>query len=452
MTKPKQNESYATLQKLLSERILILDGAMGTMIQGYKLEEADYRGERFANYDRDIKGNNDLLSITQPQIIEEIHTQYLAAGADIIETNTFNSTSISQADYGMQDLTRDLNMESAKVARRAVDKFVAANPDRKCFVAGALGPTSRTASMSPDVNNPGYRAVTFDDLVTAYMEQTEALLDGGVDALLLETIFDTLNAKAALFAVENVFENRGVRFPVMISVTITDASGRTLSGQTLEAFWNSVSHSKPLSVGINCALGPKEMRPYMEELSRIANCYTSCYPNAGLPNAFGGYDETPAQMAAVLEDFAKEGWLNLVGGCCGSKPEHIAAIAEAVKKFPARVIPEIEPATRLSGLEPLTIRDGSPFMLVGERTNVTGSPKFSKLIIAEDYEAALAVARQQVESGANILDINVDEGMLDSEAVMVKFLHLVVSEPEISKVPIMIDSSKWSVLEAGLKC
>ncbi|MEO8205852.1 MAG: methionine synthase, partial [Chthoniobacterales bacterium] len=452
MTKPKQNESYAKLQQLLGERILILDGAMGTMIQAYKLEEADYRGERFANYDRDIKGNNDLLSITQPQIIEEIHTQYLAAGADIIETNTFNSTSISQADYGMEDLTRDLNVESAKVARRAVDKFVAANPDRKCFVAGAIGPTSRTASMSPDVNNPGYRAVTFDDLVTAYMEQTEALLDGGVDALLLETIFDTLNAKAALFAVENVFENRGVRYPVMISVTITDASGRTLSGQTLEAFWNSVSHSKPLSVGINCALGPKEMRPYMEELSRIANCYTSCYPNAGLPNAFGGYDETPAQMAAVLEDFAKEGWLNIVGGCCGSKPEHIAAIAEAVKKFPARAIPGIEPATRLSGLEPLTIKEGSPFMLVGERTNVTGSPKFSKLIIAEDYEAALAVARQQVESGANILDINVDEGMLDSEAVMVKFLHLVVSEPEISKVPIMIDSSKWSVLEAGLKC
>ncbi|MEO6846051.1 MAG: homocysteine S-methyltransferase family protein, partial [Chthoniobacterales bacterium] len=387
-----QAEFSTRLSQLLKERILILDGAMGTMIQDYQLDEAGYRGERFADYNRDIKGNNDLLSITQPKIIGDIHTSYLAAGADIIETNTFNSTRISQADYGMEDLTKELNLASAEVARRATDAFMAANPDRTCFVAGALGPTNRTASMSPDVNNPGYRAVTFDDLRLAYIEQAEALLDGGVDLFLVETIFDTLNAKAALFALEELFEKRGMRIPVMISVTITDASGRTLSGQTLEAFWNSVSHTKPLSVGINCALGPKEMRPYMEELSRIADCYVSCYPNAGLPNAFGGYDETPEQMSVVLEDFAKEGWLNIVGGCCGSKPEHIHVIAEAVKKLPPRQIPEITPALRLSGLEPLTILEGSPFMLVGERTNVTGSPKFSKLIIAEDYEAALAVA------------------------------------------------------------
>jgi len=441
-----------SLEELLHERVVILDGAMGTMIQKYSLTEEDYRGERFADYGRDVKGNNDLLCLTRPGTIREIHTQYLASGADIVETNTFNSTSISQADYGMEALARELNLAAARVAREAVDAFMLENPDRSCFVAGAVGPTNRTGSMSPDVNNPGYRAVSFDDLVRAYAEQVDALLEGGVDALLVETIFDTLNAKAALFAVEQTFQSRGSRVPVMISVTITDASGRTLSGQTLEAFWNSVAHSKPLSVGINCALGPREMRQHVEELSGLADCYTSVYPNAGLPNAFGGYDESPADMVAVMEEWAAEGWVNVVGGCCGTTPDHIRAIAEASKRHPARKIPSIEPRLRLSGLEPLNVSELTPFLLVGERTNVTGSPKFSKLILAGDYDGALAVARQQVENGANIIDINVDEGMIDSEDVMTKFLHLIVSEPEISKVPIMIDSSKWSVLEAGLRC
>jgi 5-methyltetrahydrofolate--homocysteine methyltransferase len=444
--------SEAALRELFSRRIAILDGAMGTMIQRHPLTEEDFKGERFKGHANDLKGNNDLLSITRPEIIKGIHRAYFEAGSDMVETNTFSATTISQADYGLESAVREINLAGARVAREAAEECMAANPGRRLFVAGSVGPTNRTASMSPDVNNPGYRAVTFDSLVVTYSEQIEALLDGGVDLLLLETVFDTLNLKAAIFAAEEVFERRGMRWPVVLSVTITDASGRTLSGQTVEAFWNSVRHSKPLAVGINCALGAAEMRPYIEELSAIAECYISCYPNAGLPNAFGGYDQTGSEMAALVSEFASEGWLNLVGGCCGSTPEHIAAIAEAVRPHPPRVPSNPPAALRLSGLEALTINAGGPFMMIGERTNVTGSPKFSKLIIAGDYEAALSVARQQVESGANILDVNVDEGMLDSEEVMETFLNLLVADPEISRVPIMIDSSKWSVLEKGVKC
>ena len=444
--------SEEALRELFSRRIAILDGAMGTMIQRHPLTEEDFKGDRFKGHDRDLKGNNDLLSITRPDVIKGIHRAYFDAGSDIVETNTFSSTTISQADYALEDAVREINLAGAKVAREAAEECMAANPGRRLFVAGSVGPTNRTASMSPDVNNPGYRAVTFDSLVISYSEQIEALLDGGVDLLLLETVFDTLNLKAAIFAAEEVFERRGMRWPVILSVTITDASGRTLSGQTVEAFWNSVRHAKPLAVGINCALGAAEMRPYIEELSSIADCYISCYPNAGLPNAFGGYDQSESEMAALVSEFAAEGWLNLVGGCCGSTPEHIAAIAEAVRPHPPRLPATPPSALRLSGLEALTINAGGPFMMIGERTNVTGSPKFSKLIIAGDYEAALSVARQQVESGANILDVNVDEGMLDSEVVMETFLHLLVADPEISRVPVMIDSSKWSVLEKGVKC
>ena len=446
------HESDALLRELFARRIALLDGAMGTMIQRHPLTEADFRGERFKDHGHDLKGNNDLLSITRPDVIKGIHRAYFEAGSDIVETNTFSTTTVSQADYGLEDAVREINLAGAKVAREAAEEYMAANPGRRVFVAGSVGPTNRTASMSPDVNNPGYRAVTFDGLVVSYSEQIEALLDGGVDLLLLETVFDTLNLKAAIFACEEVFEKRGMRWPVILSVTITDASGRTLSGQTVEAFWNSVRHSKPLAVGINCALGASEMRPYIEELSRISDCYISCYPNAGLPNAFGGYDQSASEMAALVADFAQEGWINVVGGCCGSTPEHIAAIAEAVRPHAARLPSTPQPATRLSGLEALTIGKGSSFMMIGERTNVTGSPRFSKLIIAGDYETALSVARQQVESGANILDVNVDEGMLDSEAVMETFLNLLAADPEISRVPIMIDSSKWSVLEKGVKC
>ena len=452
MTELPSHPADAALRDLFSKRIALLDGAMGTMIQRHSLTEADFRGERFKDHAHDLKGNNDLLSITRPDIIKGIHRAYFDAGSDIVETNTFSTTTVSQADYALEDAVREINLAGAKVAREAAEEYMEANPGRRVFVAGSVGPTNRTASMSPDVNNPGYRAVTFDSLVTAYAEQIEALLDGGVDLLLLETVFDTLNLKAAIFACEEVFEKRGMRWPVILSVTITDASGRTLSGQTVEAFWNSVRHSKPLAVGINCALGAAEMSPYIEELSHIADCYISCYPNAGLPNAFGGYDQSAEQMAALVGEFAAEGWLNLVGGCCGSTPEHIAAIAAVVKSHPARKPSVPEPALRLSGLEALTIKKGSSFMMVGERTNVTGSPKFSKLIIAGDYEAALSVARQQVENGANILDVNVDEGMLDGEAVMVTFLNLLAADPEISRVPVMIDSSKWSVLEKGVKC
>jgi 5-methyltetrahydrofolate--homocysteine methyltransferase len=446
------HESDSLLRELFSRRIALLDGAMGTMIQRHPLTEEDFRGERFKDHGHDLKGNNDILSITRPDVIKGIHRAYFEGGSDIVETNTFSTTTVSQADYALEDAVREINLAGAKVAREAADEFMAANPGRKVFVAGSVGPTNRTASMSPDVNNPGYRAVTFDGLVISYAEQIEALLDGGVDLLLLETVFDTLNLKAAIFACEEVFERRGMRWPIILSVTITDASGRTLSGQTVEAFWNSVRHSKPLAVGINCALGAAEMRPYIEELSRIADCHISCYPNAGLPNAFGGYDQSASEMAALVADFASEGWINVVGGCCGSTPEHIAAIAEAVRPHPPRKPSTPTPATRLSGLEALTIEKGSSFMMVGERTNVTGSPRFSKLIIAGDYETALSVARQQVESGANILDVNVDEGMLDSEAVMEIFLNLLAADPEISRVPIMIDSSKWSVLEKGVKC
>jgi 5-methyltetrahydrofolate--homocysteine methyltransferase len=442
------------LKNLLAKRILLIDGAMGTMIQRHKLEEADFRGQILKNHPRDLKGNNDLLSLTRPDLIKEIHLQYLRAGADIIETNTFNGTSLAQADYGLEHLVFELNQKSALLAREAADQVMGENPGRICFVAGAIGPTNRTASLSPDVNNPAYRAVSFDQLVDSYFEQIAGLVAGGVDILLPETTFDTLNLKAAIFAIEKFFDEKAKRIPVMLSVTITDASGRTLSGQTIEAFWHSVKHAKPLSVGINCALGAHEMRPYIEALSKVADCYVSCYPNAGLPNPLSdtGYDETPAHTSSELEDFAKAGFLNIVGGCCGTTPDHICAIAEKIKAYPPRAIPELEPALRLSGLEPLTAGKDAPFLIVGERTNVTGSPKFAQLIKDEKYDEALKVARQQVENGANIIDVNFDEGMLDGEKAMTHFLNLIASEPDISRVPIMIDSSKWSVIEAGLKC
>ena len=440
------------LKQTLHERIVVIDGAMGTMIQGFKLGEADYRGQQFANYSCDLKGNNDLLCITQPDIIEKIHRQFLEAGADIIETNTFNANAISMADYGLESLAYDLNLAAAKVARRAAEAVTAKNPARPRFVAGAIGPANKTASLSPNVNDPAFRAVTFDQLVEAYFEQVRGLMDGGVDLLLAETTFDTLNLKAALFAVARYFEEHGRRVPVMASVTIVDKSGRTLSGQTLEAFWISISHFPLLSVGINCALGATEMRQYVEELSGLAPIFLSCYPNAGLPNAFGEYDETPETMSATLREFAANGWLNIVGGCCGTTPAHIRAIAETVRPFKPRVPPQVKPYSRFSGLEPLVVRPDSNFLNIGERTNVTGSPKFAKLILNGGYEEALAIARQQVEGGAQMIDVNMDEGMLDSEKAMVHFLHLVASEPDIARVPVMIDSSKWSVIEAGLKC
>jgi 5-methyltetrahydrofolate--homocysteine methyltransferase len=436
----------------LQKRILIIDGAMGTMIQRYQLDEGGYRGERFASHPRDLKGNNDLLVLTQPAIIEEIHRQYLDAGADIIETNTFNAQAISMADYGMEPLVYEMNLAAARIARKAADAVTTNAWPR--FVAGAMGPTNRTTSLSPDVNDPAYRAVTFDQVADAYYEQARGLVDGGVDVLLVETIFDTLNSKAAIFGIERLFDETGKRLPVMISVTVTDASGRTLSGQTVEAFWNSVSHAQMLSVGINCALGAKEMRPHVEELSSIAPVYMSCYPNAGLPNALGEYDETPATMSATVQEFAANGWINIIGGCCGTTPDHVRAIREVVKDLPPRVPPKVEQHLRLSGMEALTVRPdttGGNFVMVGERTNITGSPKFSQLIKAGDFDAALAIARQQIEGGANILDVNMDEGLLDSEKTMTHFLNLVGSEPDISKVPIMVDSSKWTVLEAGLK-
>jgi 5-methyltetrahydrofolate--homocysteine methyltransferase len=442
------------LEHLLRERIVILDGAMGTMIQTYALDEAAFRGDRFKDSPQDLKGNNDLLSLTQPQIIQAIHRQYLEAGADIIESNTFNSTTISLADYKLEKLSYELNVAGARNARAAADAVMAAQPGRVCFVAGALGPTGKTASLSPDVHNPAYRAITFDQLVGAYCEQTRGLLDGGVDVLLLETVFDSLNSKAALFAIDKYFEETGRRVPVMVSFTITDLSGRTLSGQTVEAYWNSISHNKLMSVGINCALGPKEMRPFIEELSGIADIPVSAYPNAGLPNPMlpTGFPETPETLAPQLQEWAENGWLNIVGGCCGTTPAHIHAIADAVHGLPPRVPPGIEPFTRLSGLEPLTIRPETNFVNIGERTNVTGSPKFAKLILAGNYEAALTVAKQQVENGAQIIDVNMDEAMLDSEKAMTTFMNLVASEPDIARVPVMIDSSKWSVIETGLKC
>ncbi|AZG37290.1 methionine synthase [Shewanella psychromarinicola] len=445
------SQTLEQLNALLAQRIVILDGAMGTMIQDHKLEEEDYRGERFKDWHCDVKGNNDLLVLSQAQIIKDIHTQYLLNGADIIETNTFNATTIAMADYDMQSLAAEINLAGARIARQAADE-VAAQTGLPRYVAGVLGPTNRTCSISPDVNDPGFRNVSFDQLVEAYVESTSALIEGGADIIMVETIFDTLNAKAALFAIEKVFDQLGDRLPVMISGTITDASGRTLTGQTTEAFYNSLRHIKPLSIGLNCALGPKELRPYVEELSRIAECYVSAHPNAGLPNEFGGYDETPEEMAEVINQWAQEGMLNIVGGCCGSTPAHINAIREAVLRHEPRHIPDIPVACRLSGLEPLTIDKNSLFVNVGERANVTGSAKFLRLIKQEKFEEALDVVREQVENGAQIIDVNMDEGMLDGVASMAKFLNLIASEPDISRVPIMIDSSKWEVIEAGLKC
>ncbi|MCE3007935.1 MAG: methionine synthase [Bacteroidetes bacterium] len=453
MTKPD-------IRTELEKRILVLDGAMGTMIQGYKPGEAEYRGERFRNFELElgiepvqVKGNNELLSISQPQIIREIHTAFLDAGADILETNTFSANAISQADYHMEPYVRDMNLASVRLARELADAYTAKNPEKPRYVAGALGPTTKLLSMSPDVNDPGYRAVSFRQMVDAFQEQIAALIEGGVDLLLFETITDTLNTKAALFAAQQYFAAQGVEVPVMISATITDASGRTLSGQTTEAFWNSISHAPNLlSVGINCAMGAKDMRPYVETLSHIAPVYISSYPNAGLPNEFGEYDQTPDEMGGELEDFARSGFLNIVGGCCGSTPAHIARIAQVANRYSARKRPAIPHELRLSGLEPFTVNKTTNFVNIGERTNVTGSRRFARLIKEDNYDEGLSVARQQVEGGAQVLDVNMDEGMLDSKAAMVRFLNLLASEPDIARIPIMIDSSKWEVIEAGLQC
>ncbi|PSU64397.1 methionine synthase [Photobacterium phosphoreum] len=440
------------LHKRLEQQILIIDGGMGTMIQGYKLDEQDYRGQRFSDWHADLKGNNDLLVLTQPQLIKDIHLEYLEAGADILETNTFNATTIAMADYDMESLSAEINFAAATLAREAADEWTAQTPNKPRFVAGVLGPTNRTCSISPDVNDPGFRNITFDELVIAYSESTHALIKGGVDIILIETIFDTLNAKACAFAVTGVFEELGYELPVMISGTITDASGRTLSGQTTEAFYNSLRHVKPISFGLNCALGPDELRQYVAELSRISECAVSAHPNAGLPNAFGEYDLEADEMAEHIKEWAQQGFLNLVGGCCGTTPEHIRQMYQVTKNIKPRVLPEIKIACRLSGLEPLTIEAESLFVNVGERTNVTGSARFKRLIKDELYDEALDVARQQVESGAQIIDINMDEGMLDAQAAMVRFLNLCATEPDIAKVPIMVDSSKWEIIEAGLKC
>ncbi|MGA0723206.1 MAG: homocysteine S-methyltransferase family protein, partial [Methylophilaceae bacterium] len=453
----KNTEAY--LKQELGKRILIMDGAMGTMIQQQKFTEDDYRGSRFKDFsapkgERELflKGNNELLSITQPHVIQKIHEDYLAAGADIIETNTFGANSIAQDDYFMNDLVKEMNTESVKLAKAAAQKYSTADKPR--FVAGAIGPTPKTASISPDVNDPGARNVNFDQLCNSYAEQAEVLIDAGADIILIETVFDTLNCKAAIFAVQSVFEKKQTTLPIMISGTVTDASGRILSGQTVTAFWNSIRHAKPLTIGLNCALGAALMRPYAEELSNIADTFVCIYPNAGLPNPMSdtGFDEKPHDTSSLLKEFAESGFVNVAGGCCGTTPEHIAAIAESLKDCQPRAIPEIDTKMRLSGLEPMVIGDSELFINVGERTNVTGSRAFAKLIIDEQYEEAVSVARQQVENGAQIIDINMDEGMLDAEKAMVKFLNLIASEPDISRVPIMIDSSKWSVIEAGLKC
>lgn len=440
------------LEDSLRRRILILDGAMGTMVQRLALEEQDYRGERLADHPFPLKGNTDILSLVLPDAVESIHRQYFEAGADIVETNTFSAQRISQADYGTQDLCYEMNLASARLARHAADLVTARNPERPRWVAGSVGPTNRTLSLSPDVNDPGFRALDFDEMAQAYSEQIRGLLDGGVDMLLVETIFDTLNAKAALYVLEDCFQASGRRVPVLISVTISDRSGRTLSGQTLEAFWASVAHANPLCVGVNCALGAEEMREHVQKLSELVHCYVSCYPNAGLPNEFGEYEDSPENMGAVIRTFAEAGWLNLVGGCCGTSPEHIQAIARAVEGFAPRVPPSRSPWLRLSGLEPYVVSPQTGFSMVGERTNLTGSPRFARLIREGDMEGALTVARQQVESGANLLDVNMDEGLIDSVATMTRFLRLLAAEPDISRVPIMVDSSRWEVLEAGLKC
>ncbi|SVA66620.1 uncharacterized protein METZ01_LOCUS119474, partial [marine metagenome] len=435
------------LKELLKTKILVLDGAMGTMVQSYTLSETDFRGKQFQDHPNELKGNNDILCLTHPEIIEEIHRAYFDAGAVIVGTNTFNANRISQLDYGLEDYTYEINFKAVEIAKTAAKRFT----DEPRYVAGAIGPTNRTASMSPDVNNPGYRNINFDDLVSAYSEQAQGLLDGGVDLFLVETVFDTLNCKAALFALLDLLENRNCDIPIFISGTITDASGRTLSGQTVEAFWNSVRHANPAAIGLNCALGAKEIRPWLSELSLIADIPVFVYPNAGLPNEMGGYDDTPKQMADLLKEFSHDGLVNLVGGCCGTTPEHIRSIAQAVQNVAPRKIHEIESLTRLSGLEPVTIRPESNFVNIGERTNVTGSAKFKRLILEENYEEALSVARQQIENGAQIIDVNMDEGLLDSEAAMETFLRLIATEPDIAKIPVMIDSSKWSVLETGLK-
>ena len=445
-----QPDRSAELANLLRQRLLILDGAMGTMVQQHGLKEADYRGTRLKDHGKDVKGNNDLLLLTRPDVIAGIHEQYLAAGADILETNTFNATRVSQAEYGLEALAYELNVAGARLARQAADKY--STLDKPRFVAGVLGPTSRTASLSPDVNDPGYRNVTFDQLVDNYVEAARGLTDGGADILLVETVFDTLNAKAALFGIEKFFDAAGRRWPIMISGTITDASGRTLSGQTTEAFWNSLRHSKPLSFGLNCALGAKDLRQYVEELARVCDCFVSAHPNAGLPNAFGGYDETPEQLASEIADWARHGFINIAGGCCGTSPAHIKAIAEALAPIKPRIPSQPTPQLRLSGLEPFNVGEDSLFVNVGERTNVTGSKAFARMILEGRFDAALAVARNQVEAGAQVIDINMDEAMLDSKAAMVRFLNLIGSEPDISRVPIMLDSSKWEVIEAGLKC
>ncbi len=478
-------DKTALLQRLLRERILILDGAMGTMIQAEKLDEGDFRGPPacgLSDHTHDLKGDNDLLVLTQPGVVAAIHDAFLEAGADIIETNTFNATRIAQSDYRLEAKVRDINFAAARIARERADAWTARTPDKPRFVAGALGPTNRTATISPDVNDPGFRNVSFDELVAAYGEAVDGLVDGGVDLLLVETVFDTLNAKAGLFAIDEAFERRGKRLPIIVSGTITDASGRTLSGQTTEAFWNSVRHARPLAVGLNCALGAALMRPYIEELSRVADTFVSCYPNAGLPNPMSdtGYDEAPETTAALVADFAANGFVNIVGGCCGTTPAHIRAIAEAVKNLPPRIVSHrgnrrrgrvrstlpdagetnknnrtnfpMPRAMRLAGLEPLTIGDDSLFVNIGERTNVTGSRAFAKLILAGDYAGAVEVARQQVQNGAQMIDVNMDEAMLDSRAAMVRFLNLIAGEPDIARVPVMIDSSKWTVIEAGLKC
>lgn len=450
-TLPKRSQRFTLLESQLKDRILFLDGAMGTMIQRYELGESDFRGERFKNWASDLKGNNDLLSITQPQIIKSIHGQYLEAGADIIETNTFSSTTIAMADYKMEELAYELNAASARVAREAADEAETKDSIPR-FVAGVLGPTNRTASISPDVNDPGFRNVSFDQLVDAYYDAARGLIDGGADILLIETIFDTLNAKAAVFAVKKYFDDHEIEYPIMISGTITDKSGRTLSGQTSEAFYNALSHADPLSIGLNCALGAGDLRAYVEELANISRCAVSAHPNAGLPNELGGYDESPEQMAGQLEEWAASGFINIIGGCCGTSPDTIRAIKAAIERHAPRTIPEADNQCRLSGQEPFNINDDSLFINVGERTNVTGSARFLRLIKEENYEEAISVAQQQVESGAQIIDINMDEAMLDGTAAMTRFLNLIAAEPEIAKVPIMVDSSKWEVIEAGLKC
>src|SRR5688572_29550854 len=451
---------FDTLNRLLAQRILVLDGAMGTMVQRRKLSEADFRGQRFASHPKDLRGNNDVLVLTRPDVIADIHAEYCAAGADIIETNTFSSTSISQGDYGLESLAYELNLEATRLAKRVAAEWTAKTPDQPRFVAGSLGPTTKTLSISPDVNNPAFRAITFDEMKHAFKDQASGLIDGGSDVLLVETQIDTLNAKAALVAIDEVFEEKGVRLPLMVSATLTDRSGRTLSGQTLDAFYLSIEHCRPFSVGLNCALGAREMRPYLAEQARAVSGYVSCYPNAGLPNAFGQYDEKPEETAALVKEFAESGFVNIIGGCCGTTPDHIRQIAAGVKDLPPRATAGTPGTpgtpgtrfTRLSGLEPLIIREDSNFQMIGERTNVTGSKKFERLVKARNWAEAATVAIDQVRGGANIIDVNMDEGMLDSEACMTEFLNYIATEPEIARVPVMVDSSKWSVIEAGLKC